>query len=115
MATIDLRGRPPKGFRAGTHRVIPPAETLARLRPHLEEYSITRLANVTELGEIGIPVVLAIRPNARSLSVAQGKGVDLAAAKVSALMESIEQHHAEHDRLGVRWASYEDLRAGGER
>jgi YcaO-like protein with predicted kinase domain len=114
MATIDLRGRTPKGFRVGTHRVIPPAETLARLRPHLEEYSITRLANVTELDEIGIPVVLAIRPNARSLSVAQGKGVDLAAAKVSALMESIEQHHAEHDRLDVRWRSHAELQAAHE-
>src|SRR5262249_47024611 len=42
-----------------------------------------------------------------------GKGADLVAAKVSALMESIEQHQAEHDRLHVRWASHDEL-AGGE-
>jgi YcaO-like protein with predicted kinase domain len=114
MVTIDLGGRTPKGFRLGTHRVIPPSETLARLQPHLAELGITRVANVTELDEIGIPVVLAIRPNARSLSVAQGKGVDLTAAKVSALMESIEQHHAEHDELDLRWASHDELRAAPE-
>ena len=32
---------------------------------------------------IGLPVVMVVRPNARSLSVAQGKGLDLHAAKVS--------------------------------
>jgi YcaO-like protein with predicted kinase domain len=111
MATIDLRGQTLKGYRTGTHRSISPEQTLARLRPYLEEFSISRLANVTDLDEIGIPVVLAIRPNARSLSVAQGKGVDVAAAKASALMESIEQHHAEHERLDVRWTSYDDLAA----
>jgi len=109
MATPHLRGHTPKGFLQGTHRTVPPSETLARLLPLLASYGITRLANVTELDEIGIPVVLAIRPNARSLSVAQGKGVDLAASKVSAVMESLEQHHAEHDNIDVRWACYQDL------
>jgi YcaO-like protein with predicted kinase domain len=113
MGAIELRGHTRKAFLHGTHRTVSPAETLARLQPLLEELSITRLANVTGLDEIGIPVVLAIRPNARSLSVAQGKGADLAAAKVSALMESIEQHHAEHDRLDVRWASHQALTQRG--
>ena len=111
MAATDFQGRTAKGFVLGTHRIMSPAETLARLLPHLAEFSITRLANVTHLDEIGIPVALAVRPNSRSLSVAQGKGVDLIAAKVSAAMESIEQHLAEHDRLDVRWASYRDLAA----
>jgi YcaO-like protein with predicted kinase domain len=111
MAVPSLRGRTPKEFLLGTHRTVPPAETLVRLRPHLKTYSITRMANVTGLDNIGIPVMLAIRPNSRSLSVSQGKGGDLIAAKVSALMESIEQHHAEHDRLDVRWVSHDDLAA----
>jgi ribosomal protein S12 methylthiotransferase accessory factor len=50
---------------------------------------------VTGLDTIGIPVFQAVRPFARSLSVSQGKGVTRAAAKVSALMEAIELHHAE--------------------
>ena len=56
---------------------------------------ITRLADITGLDVIGIPVVQAIRPNSRGLSVAQGKGLDLDAARASALMESIESYHAE--------------------
>lgn len=111
MATIDLGGCTLKTHHAGTHRLIPPEQTLRHLQPYLAEFAITRLANVTHLDEIGIPVVLAIRPNARSLSVAQGKGVSIAAAKASAVMESIEQHHAEHARLDLRWASHRELAA----
>jgi ribosomal protein S12 methylthiotransferase accessory factor len=35
---------------------------------------VTRIANVTGLDRIGIPVAIAVRPNSRSVSVAQGKG-----------------------------------------
>ena len=71
---------------------------------------ITRLANITGLDRIGLPVVLACRPNSRSLSVSQGKGVTLDAAKASAVMESIELYHAERIRKPLRLASYEELR-----
>src|SRR5439155_960795 len=57
---------------------------------------ITRVANITGLDRIGIPVVTVCRPNARSLSVSQGKGVTLAAARASGLMEATELYHAEH-------------------
>ena len=36
-----------------------------------------------------------VRPNARSLAVSQGKGLTLAAAKASGVMEAIELYHAE--------------------
>src|SRR3954463_14012388 len=85
-----------KVFRAGTHRVTSPDETLARVPPLLPEMGITRIANVTGLDRIGIPVVMVCRPNARTLSVSQGKGLTLAAAKVSGVMESIELHHSEY-------------------
>ena len=42
-----------------------------------------------------IPVAAAIRPNSRNIAVSQGKGLDLVAAKVSALMESIEVEFAQ--------------------
>lgn len=56
---------------------------------------ITRLADLTGLDFLGIPVYQAIRPNSRNLSVAQGKGVTRAHAKASALMEALEFFHAE--------------------
>ena len=99
-----------KTFRRGTHRCIDPRETLERVKPHLAAMGITRIANITGLDRIGVPVVLACRPNSRSLSVSQGKGATLDAAKASAVMESIELYHAERIRLPLRLASYEELR-----
>lgn len=79
----------------GTRRICSPGETVSRLRPLLPRIGITRVANVTGLDSIGIPTVIVCRPNSRSLSVSQGKGVDLDAASASGIMESIEQHCAE--------------------
>jgi ribosomal protein S12 methylthiotransferase accessory factor len=73
---------------------------------------ITRIADITGLDTIGMPVVTACRPNARSLAIAQGKGLDVAAATASALLESVESFHAEHCLLPVKLASYRELRAG---
>jgi ribosomal protein S12 methylthiotransferase accessory factor len=88
-------GGAPATFRFGTHRRRSPAATLAAIRSIAESCGVTRLADVTGLDIIGIPVFQAIRPLARSLSVSQGKGVTRVAARVSALMESIELDHAE--------------------
>ena len=104
-----------KNYRDGTHRLVPPRETLARVRPFLPAMGITRIAVVTGLDTIGIPVAMAIRPNSRSLAVAQGKGWDLDAAKASAVMESIESHHAEHIQLPLKLASGREMQASGER
>jgi ribosomal protein S12 methylthiotransferase accessory factor len=99
-----------KGFTGGTHRLIPPEETVARASRFMPVMGITRIANVTGLDKIGIPVVMVCRPNSRSVSVSQGKGSDLAAAKASGLMESIESYHAERITLPLKLGSYEDLR-----
>jgi ribosomal protein S12 methylthiotransferase accessory factor len=93
----------------GSARSRSPDETLARLLPHLSRYGITRLAGVTGLDRIGIPVYQAVRPNSRSLSVSQGKGIDHAAAKVSALMEALECHHAEYATCSLRMESHRVL------
>jgi YcaO-like protein with predicted kinase domain len=98
-----------KAYRLGTHRTVPPHETLARLTPLLPEMGITRIANITGLDLIGIPVVMVCRPNSRSVAVAQGKGLDLAAAKVSGVMEAIETFHAERVTLPLRLATYAEL------
>ncbi|MBN8227553.1 YcaO-like family protein [Corallococcus macrosporus] len=100
----------PKHHRAGTHRLIPPEETLRRVRPLMAVMGITRIANITGLDRLGIPVVTVCRPNSRSLAVSQGKGLDLDAAKASGLMEAVETYHAEHITLPLLLASYQELR-----
>ncbi len=93
----------------GTHRIRLARETLDLVEPLFPEFGITRVANITGLDTIGIPTVLVTRPNSRSLSVTQGKGLDLNAAKASAVMEAVEHFHAERVELPVRWAPYAEL------
>lgn len=71
---------------------------------------ITRIADVTGLDRIGVPVTTVCRPNSRSLSVSQGKGTTLDAARASGLMEAVELYHAERVDLPLKYASYEELR-----
>ena len=99
-----------KGFLEATHRLVPPETTLRRVQPFASVMGITRIANVTGLDNIGIPVVMVCRPNSRSISVSQGKGYDLVSAKVSGLMESVESFHAERLSHPLKLCSLEDLR-----
>jgi YcaO-like protein with predicted kinase domain len=105
-----LGGPAPKLYRRGTHRAVAPEATAARLARLLPVLGITRVADVTGLDSIGIPVVMVCRPNARSLSVSQGKGLDLAAARASGLMEAAELYHAERITLPLKLASWNELR-----
>jgi ribosomal protein S12 methylthiotransferase accessory factor len=94
----------------GTHRTVGPSQTLDRLLPLLPLVGVTRVAVITGLDVVGVPVVMVCRPNGRSLSVSQGKGVDLVSAKVSGIMEAFEAWHAEHVLLPLRLATYRELR-----
>ncbi|MET7746267.1 YcaO-like family protein [Streptomyces sp. NPDC005385] len=84
-----------KAYFEGTHRTRHPDQTWKAIRPLLMSYGITRVADVTGLDDLGIPVTMAVRPLARTLSVAQGKGATLTAARVSGAMEAIEAWHGE--------------------
>lgn len=84
-----------KEHRHGTHRAVGPSETVARLRPRQAEVGVTRVADITGLDRLGLPVVVVVRPRSRCNGVSQGKGLDLAAATASGLMEAIETWHAE--------------------
>ena len=106
-------GHAAKAFTDGTHRLIPPQETIDRVRHVLPVMGITRVANVTGLDTIGIPVVMVCRPNSRSISVSQGKGCDISAAKASGLMESVESYHAEHISLPLKLGCFEESSATG--
>jgi len=86
-STVDL---------GGTVRARSAEETLERIRPWIPKFGITRVASVTGLDVLGVPVWMAVRPLARSLTVSQGKGISDTLAYISAVMESIEMHHAEH-------------------
>jgi len=91
----------PIRLRAGTLRAASLAATWTRFAPAARPAGITRIAELTGLDTLGIPVFAAIRPMGRSLSTQQGKGTTALAAKVSALMESLETWSAEHLALPV--------------
>lgn len=90
-----------KKYKTDTHRAFSPEETLERIAPKMEVAGITRVADITNLDRIGIPVFSSIRPSADkgAISVYNGKGATPAEARVSAMMEGIERYSAEvHDR-----------------
>ena len=99
-----------KAYCLGSHRAVTPAETLSRYIHLLPAMGITRIANVTGLDRVGVPVVMVHRPNARSVAVQQGKGITLEDAKVSGMMEAIERFHGEYPILPVMLNAYEELR-----
>ena len=66
-----------------------------RIQPALPLAGITRVADLTGLDWVGIPVWMAVRPNSYSLTVSQGKGVLSAEARIGAAMESLEAYVAE--------------------
>ncbi len=93
----------------GSCTTAPSSATVQRLRKLMPLMGITRVANVTGLDRIGIPVVMVCRPNARSLAVSQGKGVDLDSAMASGLMEAAELYHAEHITLPLKLGCQAEL------
>lgn len=65
---------------------------------------------MTDLDTVGIPVYQAVRPNSHNLSVSQGKGLTRAQAMISAVMEAVENFHAENIELPVVRASVGEMR-----
>src|SRR4051794_33639460 len=100
-----LKTKVHKTYWNGTQRSVAPDVTVRTIMPLRARFGITRVANVTGLDSLGVPVVIVCRPNSRSLSVSQGKGLTLDAAKASGLMESIELYHAEHVALPMKLGS----------
>jgi len=99
-----------KAYRLGTHRTLTPQDTLNRVQPLLKSMGITRVANITGLDRVGIPVFTSFRPQSRSISVSQGKGSEALAAKASAIMESVETFHAEAITRPLRYGSVNSLK-----
>ena len=53
----------------GSVRTVLPSLSCQRIIPQFHHFGITRLAELTYLDNIGIPVYACIRPNAKTLSV----------------------------------------------
>jgi ribosomal protein S12 methylthiotransferase accessory factor len=93
----------------GTHRSERVERTLDRILGVAAQAGITRISNVTGLDRVGLPVVMAVRPASRTLSVWQGKASTLVGAKVSGIMEGIETACAESPPRAHAWASAAEL------
>jgi ribosomal protein S12 methylthiotransferase accessory factor len=98
MSRVDLSGLLSVEDRGAIAELTPcgarssePAALRVALTPHLERFGITRVANITGLDRLGVPVHVAVRPQGRSLSAGCGKGTTPDASWVSAVMEAAEQ------------------------
>ncbi|MBV9024677.1 MAG: YcaO-like family protein [Streptomycetaceae bacterium] len=93
-----MTGGGPAAVTEGTLRSADLESTWDRLATLLRGRGITRVADLTELDTLGIPVWTAIRPAAATLVASAGKGINHAAARISAVMESLEVAAAEEVR-----------------
>lgn len=123
MAQADETGRPSDehssrpaaGAFCYSDRACPPEETFRRIEAYLPALGVTRLARLTGLDRIGIPVWSAVSPNARSIVINQGKGITDIDAKVSAAMEAIERAVACAPSAATRRATSRALSETGDR
>ena len=78
----------------------------------MKAIGVTRLADVTGLDHVGIPVWAAVRPLAddASISVQNGKGPTRMQARAGAMMEAIEHYCCERPPHRLRVGSYRTLR-----
>jgi len=100
---MELRPAP-KTYTKDGHRAVDPTTTLKRVEPLLSKAGITRVADITDLDRIGIPVFSSIRPGAKegAISIYNGKGASREQARVSAIMEGMERYSAEPQDEKVR-------------
>jgi ribosomal protein S12 methylthiotransferase accessory factor len=111
---MKLRGSIPKHRGIGRHREVSSEQTWERMRPHHRRVGITRVADITGLDRVGIPVWNAVVPrSADELSVYNGKGGTPMDAKTSAVMEAVERFCAWQPMRPIRIASYAELCAEG--
>ena len=101
----------------GTHRVIAPEKTIENNEDKLKIAGITRIADITDLDRIGLPIYTAIRPTAEdgAVSIYGGKGIAKDHARASAMMEGFERYSAERqDSDETTIATLEEISELGE-
>jgi ribosomal protein S12 methylthiotransferase accessory factor len=62
----------------------------------LENFGISRVADLTGLDAIGLPVHTCVRALSESVSIHSGKGLEPSYSRCGAIMEAIEFHASEH-------------------
>jgi ribosomal protein S12 methylthiotransferase accessory factor len=77
-----------------------------------QRIGVSRVAHLTGLDRVGLPVAAAIRPGSRNLTVSFGKGWTVEAAEVSAVMEAAELFFSERPPHPPVSACYAQLTAG---
>jgi len=114
-ALRDLAGTDETSIVQGTsYRTASVHSTLRRARKLKTALGVTRIAELTELDRLGVPVFAAVRPEVSQFQItaAQGKGVSVAQALASAMLEAVERHAAAHySKLTI--SSIEELRLRG--
>jgi YcaO-like protein with predicted kinase domain len=75
----------------------------------LESFAISRIADLTGLDTIGLPVYSCTRVLSQTISIHSGKGLEKAAARAGAILEAIEFEVAEHPAGQFRIASANQL------
>jgi len=107
MSTIKIN--PNVKYLEGTQRVFDPETTLANTTKLLPKIGVTRIANITDLDRVGIPVFSAIRPSAAAgaISIYSGKGISETNARISAIMESFERCLAEQPEVSINLSGVE--------
>lgn len=107
MSTIKID--PNVKYLEGTQRVFDPETTLANTTKLLPKIGVTRIANITDLDRVGIPVFSAIRPSAAAgaISIYSGKGISETNARISAIMESFERCLAEQPEVSINLSGVE--------
>jgi len=73
-------------YHAGTYRTSLPEETWERVLPVLPRFGITRVADITGLDDVGLPVHVAYRPDGLTYAVSIGTGTTPAQSRVSAVL-----------------------------
>ena len=91
----------------GTQRVYEESTTLENTKDQIKKIGVTRIADITNLDRIGIPIFSVIRPSAAkgAISIYSGKGSTEQRARISAIMEGFERCLAERQGLNTNIVS----------
>ncbi|MDQ1251394.1 MAG: thioglycine synthase [Euryarchaeota archaeon] len=91
----------------GTQRVYEESTTLENTKDQIKKIGVTRIADITNLDRIGIPIFSAIRPSAAkgAISIYSGKGSTEQRARISSIMEGFERCLAERQGLNTNIVS----------
>jgi len=101
MPTINID--PSIKYEGDSQRVLDGEATLKKASAGLDTIGVTRIANITDLDRLGIPVFSGIRPTAAdgAISVYSGKGVNPQQARISTIMECYERCLAERNGVNA--------------